>query len=451
VAVTCTNITAGDDDTDASSYSTASVTISATKLYLLSVVTSHASAAPTPTVSGASQTWTQVDSQTFAGGQGRLTVFRAGGVAGSGALTITATSATGCAWILDEFANAIYDLNGGGGVWQTATNSASSTTVTATLGTMESSGNATYGAFARAAASNEAWTPVTNFAEVAHTGGSSPQRSFLTEFYNANDTTVDASWTTSGSCRAIAVEIRFLDSTKVYMTPVTSGNATSAATSFATASVTPDASRLILLGVYVRKSAVTVSTPTASGCGVTWVQVATTGGFPSGQAVSRVTLFRAMGTPTTGAITISLGGVSHVFCAWSVTEYGNVDTGGSDGASAVVQSNQASVDVAATTASVTLAAFGSASNATYGVVGASNATAAFVPGTGFTEIHDQEASGGGTSAGAVESEWQAANDTSVDWTMASTTYGAVAAEIKYLSAAAHSFVVPRRSSTLIRT
>lgn len=450
MAVTCTNITAGDDDTDASSYTTASVTISANKLYLLSVVTSHASAAPTPTISGASQTWTQVDTQTFAGGQGRLTIFRAGGTAGSGALTITATSATGCAWILDEFANAITDNNGGGGVWQTATNSASATTVTATLGTMESSANATYGAFARAAASNEAWTPGTNFAESAHTGGSSPQRSFLTEFYNANDTTVDASWTTSGSCRAIAVEIRFLDTTKVYAVPVISSGDATDASSYATASVTLDANRLALLFVNLtRGSSTNPNTPTVTGGGVTWVQVATLVYGAVGATRTSLTLFRAMGTPSAGALTIDCGGATHLGASWSLMEFGNVDQTGTNGSGAVVQS--ATNSAAATTLTATLAAFGSASNATYGALANGTASStARTAGTGFTKFHDYA---GSTNADFPHAtEFSAANDTTVDfsWTTSSAS-GVVGAEIKYASAATRSFVVPRRSSTLIRT
>lgn len=433
LAVNCFNVTNDTDDVDRSSYTTASVTLLAANAYLLSVITSHATAAPIPTVAGASQTWVQVDSQTFAGGQGRLTTFRCGGLAGSGTLTITATAATGCQWILDGFTGAITDNNGGGAIFQEVGSNGTATTATATLGTTEPSAtaNASYGVWARSGAANEAWTPGTGFTSIVQTGGATPARSFLTEFSATLDTTVDASWTTSATYRAFAFEIRFLDPSKVYMTPLTSGISTTAATSFNTATIKPDSNRLILLGVYAHKSTATVSTPTASGCGVTWVQVATTVGFPTANAFNRVTLFRAMGTPTSGAITISLGGVSHTACAWSVTEYGNVDTGGANGANAIVQSLAGSSDATVTTATITLGAFGSIYNATFGVIGTSSATAAFVPGTGFTEIHDQEATAGGTASGAVETEWRPDNDTTVDWTFASNTYGAVACEIKY--------------------
>jgi hypothetical protein len=421
LGVSCFNVTNGTDDTDASTYTTAGVTILVTCAYLLSVITSHATAAPIPTIAGAGQTWVQVDTQTFAGGQGRLTTFRCGGLAGSGALTITATAATGCQWILDGFNGVITDNNGGGAIFQEVGSNGTATTATITLGATESASNASYGVWARSAAANEAWTPGAGFTSMVQTGGANPARSFLTEFSATLDTTIDATWTTSATYRAFGFEIRFLDPAKVYGTKLTAGSNTTDASSYATATILPDPNRLVLAAIEVSKASA-VPTPTLSGCGLTWVQV----GTAAFATTSRCTLFRAMGSaPTSGVVTISAA--STTGAAWSIWEFGNVDTSGTNGSAAIVQSNTGS-DNSATSAtfSITLAAFASANNATYGCV---NVGAATTPGAGFTELDEVTYL---TPSNGVEVEFKNTNDTTVDWSVAAASkWEGVAVEIKY--------------------
>src|SRR5687767_13823040 len=105
--------------------------------------------------------------------------------------------------------------------------------------------------------------------------------------------------------------------------------------SYATASITPTANRLILCFVQSRASSAAV--PTLTGCGLTWVQVST--GANSTTAL-RLTLFRAMGAaPSTGALTIDFGGQVQANCSWSVVEFDGVDTSGTNGSGAIVQAS----------------------------------------------------------------------------------------------------------------
>ena len=79
---------------------------------------------------------------------------------------------------------------------------------------------------------------------------------------------------------------------------LTSGSSATDATSYATASITPTANKLVLLAVFNRVAAGTANAPTATGCGLTWVQVATSLGTT---ALRRLTLFRALGSaPSAG-------------------------------------------------------------------------------------------------------------------------------------------------------
>lgn len=205
---------------------------------------------------------------------------------------------------------------------------------------------------------------------------------------------------------------------------LTVGGSSTDTSSYATASITPTANRLVLVLVTNFRS-LGASTPTLTGNGLTWVQVATVAYAAGGD---RATVFRAMGAaPTTGAITIAFGGVTQLACAWSVIEFGGVDTGGTNGSAAVVQSATNSV-AAGTSLGVTLAAFGSANNGAYAGFGTSQSTSAITPDGGWTEVHDQGLSG---DQGRIETQWRVDPDTSAaaSWGL-SADAGGVALEIK---------------------
>lgn len=222
---------------------------------------------------------------------------------------------------------------------------------------------------------------------------------------------------------------------------VSGTNLTSAAdvdggTTSTTASITPTGNDLVIACVAHQVLSGTVATPTLSGNGITWTQVATrtdTG------VLRRITLFRGMvASPTTGAVTIDFGGQSQLRSGWNIVQFSGIDTGGSDGSAAVVQSaTNAQSDASPQTGiTVTLAAFGSTDNATFGCLryGASASGANLTEGSGFTSLAEV------ASTSSYASEYKASNDTSVDWTWdsSSTFSQAIAIEIKAAAASVYS-------------
>lgn len=207
---------------------------------------------------------------------------------------------------------------------------------------------------------------------------------------------------------------------------LTSGEDATDATSFTTASVSPSDNALVLVAVLSRRQSATPDQPTLSGGGMAaWTHVAGSAFSSSGTQRARLDVFRALeATPGTGTLTIDYAGVTHSKAAWSIVEFTDVDTSGSNGAGAIVQSGTDSGT--ATSSTVTLSAFGSANNAGYGAF-AHNANEATTEGSGFTELHDVA---GSAPASGLQSEWKV-NDASVDasWST-SSLYGAVAAEVK---------------------
>ncbi len=187
-------------------------------------------------------------------------------------------------------------------------------------------------------------------------------------------------------------------------TNLTAGDAGSGASSYATASITPSANALVLAYIHSFGSGGPGNTPTATGCGLTWVVVASF--VPSGN--NRVTLFRAMGSPTSGAVTFDFAGQNQSIPCWTISQFTGVDQTGTNGSGAVVQS----VTGTAFTNNlvITLAAFGNAANAGYGAFNIS-AVATISPGSGFTQLG--EAGTGFT----VMDEWEI-NNTSVNATTA---------------------------------
>ena len=197
------------------------------------------------------------------------------------------------------------------------------------------------------------------------------------------------------------------------------------ASSFTTASITPSANLLVLAKVFTQNG-VGINTPTLTGNGLTWVKILEIRDTGDSQVLA---IFRAMGaSPSAGQVTIDCGGQTAIGCYWSISEFAGIDTSGTDGSGAIVQSASArSEDTTDTGITVTLGAFGSANNATYGAIRNSGVTVA--PGTGFTEI--SETTG---DSGWLEVEWRADNDTSVDWSWASTLSSKIAVGIEIKAA-----------------
>jgi hypothetical protein len=215
----------------------------------------------------------------------------------------------------------------------------------------------------------------------------------------------------------------------IMATGLTSNGSSTDADSYATASVTCTANRLVLIAVG-NSHATEATTPTVTGP-ITMVQEQTE---PSGTGTRRCTVFRGMGSGT-GAFTIDFGGVTQTACAWSVVEFEGVDTSGTNGSGAIVQS-ESSTSGTANSHSVSLSAFGDAThNVAYGAFANTlSGTDDMTPGSGFIELHDT-----GTTAPGMNvcTEWRRGEDTGVDYSSGTNTvWRGVALEIKKASAAA---------------
>lgn len=99
-----------------------------------------------------------------------------------------------------------------------------------------------------------------------------------------------------------------------------------------------------------------------SGGGLTWVQVGSIVAQSGG--VSATALFRALGSsPSSGSLTITHDTTSTKFVTYEIEEFADIDTGGSNGSAAIVQSaSMAGPSANPQVVSATLAALGDATN-----------------------------------------------------------------------------------------
>lgn len=215
----------------------------------------------------------------------------------------------------------------------------------------------------------------------------------------------------------------------IVTTELTSGGTDTPAENNLTASVSPAANALELLEVRSASGGGTpASAPTISGNGLTWVQEETQLYDDGATESHRITVYRAMGaSPSTGQITITfpVGEVAALAnLSWKLLEKTGVDTSGTNGSGAVLQSVPA--EGVGTSASVTLAAFGDAvNNEAHIAVGTFGGTS-LTPEGGYTGSSTQ------TQEGALHrAAWKLGEDLSPSMTIgASTDWGAIALEIK---------------------
>lgn len=201
------------------------------------------------------------------------------------------------------------------------------------------------------------------------------------------------------------------------------------ATSFNTANISPGANMLILVEVHSKDDGA-ATTPTLSGCTMTWVQVATVN-FNGGS--SSVTLFRSLSaTPGSAcALTIDFSGSTQQEISWIIHQWDGVDTSGTNGSGAIVQSATNSAETGMSL-SVTLAAFGDAvNNAAVGFFGRNGSGAPTVGAGGYTLLGDFL-----PNARRASAEYLIGQDTSVDMSWATNNaMGGVAVEVKSASGA----------------
>ncbi len=211
---------------------------------------------------------------------------------------------------------------------------------------------------------------------------------------------------------------------------ITAGNDSTDSATYTTASVTLKAGKLYIAAVEnSAASAGTISSITNTGAPTFAAAPATSTTQYNGTA-NRISIWTCVPTVDyTGTLVITFG-ATQTGCVWAINEFSGVDTTTNNG---IVQS--AVGTGTSVTPLATLAAFGSANNATFQCHGHAAATAT-TAGTGFTELSDTTTA---TPAQALETEWTVANDTTADATITSAAWGAVAVEIK---ADASSFVIP---------
>lgn len=207
-------------------------------------------------------------------------------------------------------------------------------------------------------------------------------------------------------------------------THLTAGNNGGGSITGITASVSPGANRLVLIAVGVYGSTTTPATISATGNGITYAQVAASSAFDDGFGPKRIYLLRGMSaSPSAGAITITTTGLaSFPYVGWVVTEVAGVDTGGTNGSAAVVQSGNNTVN-GGTSVTVTLSAFSSVNNGAY-CCAYNYGGSSYAPDTGWSELFD------GASNDEPSTQWIATNDTTAVWTFgAPDDAGSIAIEI----------------------
>lgn len=208
---------------------------------------------------------------------------------------------------------------------------------------------------------------------------------------------------------------------------LTSGGLTAGTNTFSTGTITPSSGKFLFINVSARNGASTDPTISSiSGCGMTWTAVGNANWDFTSASRRNTHIWKGVGaSPSTGAITVTMG-QDNLSYAWDV-----VEIAGADNTTPVVQAGSAVNGDAGTAVTVTLGAFSSTDNATYGAVGEWNGLS-LIADTGYSIVTQI-----GTSDPGLASQINPGNDTSVFFNFgAADNVGAVAVEIKAAAAAA---------------
>ena len=424
-----TLLTEGSSESDSSSYATASISPTAQSLVLAfvnQVTATAASGSNVPTCSGAGMTWVQVATQAYDSenpDRGRFTMFRALDAApGSGALTFSFGGETQAraSWGIVEFENV--DIGGADGAdaivqvvqGEKLPAASDADLPLLTLATFDDLANATFGAIGVGfpdvtVTVGQGFVEQNNIAVGGN--GSRTQSQFRPTNHVGVEWTLGALGTESGF---FAVELRNITThVNVGIALLTSGDNETDTTVYSTASISPNADRVLLAIVHgLRLSVAANSVPTCAGLGLTWVEVATKAFSHGAESErSRVTIFRAIGPgPTTGAISFTFP-ETQARATFAVLELKGTEIGGGDGADAIVQA-VVSAETTTSPVTATLAAFNDPANATFGGSAWSVGNPSPVdPGVGFTELSENRR---GTDGTGLTTMFRPENDTTVD-------------------------------------
>lgn len=195
-------------------------------------------------------------------------------------------------------------------------------------------------------------------------------------------------------------------------------------TAYTTASISPTASRWLVIDVANAKAAVP-EIPTVTGLSLTWTQEATVASAAVSQDRRSTRVYAWTGaSPGSGALTITFS-ATQTGCAWIVYELGaDVDT-----SDPFVQTATTSSDAAGTSASVALAAFGSANNRPL-ICAVHAANEVSTPEAGYTEIGDVNSNAPILGFAAAFHGSSTDTSPSYSWASSTTTNAAIASEIK---------------------
>lgn len=210
------------------------------------------------------------------------------------------------------------------------------------------------------------------------------------------------------------------------ITNLTFGSASGSITSQNTATVNATSNALLLLAVTSRTNITTnPNAPTVTGLGLTWTQTNTILYDSTSTSRKLLTVYQALGSPSSGAITMDFAGQVQTDVQWSLDQFIGVNT-----TTPIVQSaTNKDETVTTNTLTVTLSSFASGSNMPYGAIAADNTGGLSSIGAGFLYLSDE-------SSGSMNmvAEYKTTSNTTVTATFATNAMlGGIAAEVNFAS------------------
>lgn len=214
MGIVSANLLIGADIVDRSTYTTGSISPAAGALITLFVLSRLAAGAPnTPTVTGCSLTWVQINTTLNSGGNRRVTMFRAMGPApSSGTLSIdhAGQTQTECDWVIDQHTGVDGGgANGAGAIVQSGVGTdggTPGTTGTVSLSAFSSPYNMAYGGIV-VQTSAVTISPGSGFTELAENITSEAGTDLESE-YQLNQPSITWTWGAANTWLAIGIEIK---------------------------------------------------------------------------------------------------------------------------------------------------------------------------------------------------------------------------------------------------
>lgn len=437
MAISHSLITQGSNNSSATNYNTDSFTPVANRLYLLVIAAGKTTADTDPTVTGGGLgTWTLVQGNQQGTGNQRIMVFRAMSASpgSAAAVNISWGGVTwgNCAWKIIEFDGVdTSGTNGSGAIAESVQGDDSSGPFTVSLSSVAAD-NYVLGCIVQNASTTlSASAGFTMLGDQPTLTG--PSVGLGVEYSTTQQNPI--SFTSSGSpaTALIGVEIQAAPSAPdvISVSLLTEGFDNDGGTSSTTASISPGANKLILLGVVAGHTGGAAQVPSSvTGNGLTWVLITS---FDIASTNLYVSLWRAMGaSPSSGAVTINFSSAMHN-CIWQITEWDGVDTSGTNGSGAIAASNTNADTGTDFAVGMTTPA---STSALYLVLGNNSQTLGYTPGAGFTQIGSESNTNDGTPSSTLFGEYDLGNasDGVADGTKVSgSNWAACACAIKALS------------------